>query len=129
MSLIYLLMLLLGALGLPSTDAPDPVHATDVEVMVGQSETVTLGPGNDSIGHGYYIVDGEDNPYATLEMGGTDVDPLCEPGGCNYTHYVEVTGIAPGSFEFTVQYCFRSDPTNCDTDGEAPVTYTVTVRE
>ena len=106
---------------------PTPSNSTDVRVAVGDTERVVLGGVNPSVGDNYYIADGADSPYATIEEGHGDCPTDTPPGGCNFPVWADVTGRKEGTFTFTVQYCFRTKLENCDTQGKKPVTYTVTV--
>lgn len=126
LALIFILFAITMPTG-PLTPDPPLINDTNVTVAVGESQRVAIGRGNDSIGHNYYITDGETSEYALLIRGKTDTDPGCKPGGCAYENYVEIQGLKPGTFEFVVQYCFRTSLEECETDGKEPVTYTVTV--
>ena len=127
--LLALLLLLLGLLqGQTIEEFPDG-RETEITVSVGETVEVHLGDGNDSIGHNYFIVDGEHSEFAKVEIGETDSAPGCQPGGCYFDYYLAITGQKPGTFDVVTQYCSRSTLENCDTLGEVPVVYTITVVE
>ena len=106
-----------------------PVEAGSAHVAVGEILHIDLGPANESIGDGWFLVTAPD--AAVLGDGEETFESECDQPGCGGRAGWSFPARGEGTTSVVFRYCYRSTSDDCQPEPDRgpaePVSFTVTV--
>lgn len=108
-------------------DPPPPTPGAK-EIKVGETVELGIGATNYSTRSYPMVIKEPDPAVVTVRKDSGPAPEGCNPGGCENPTWLEITGVAPGTTELTVQQCFVERKGHCRPQGE-PRTYWIVVVE